>query len=140
MCPLAPPLREGPVPSEEEGSVPITDIGEMRKKQDESVENREIDEEEERAKVVAAPIALNRIVPVYPRSARRRGHEGCVTVEISVAEDGNVVGAEVVASSGHDELDQAALQAALAAAAQAQAEQAAQEAEQPAVPEQPLQQ
>ena len=96
---------------EEEGSVPITDIGEMRKKQDESVENREIDEEEERAKVVAAPIALNRIVPVYPRSARRRGHEGCVTVEISVAEDGNVVGAEVVASSGHDELDAAALAA-----------------------------
>ena len=93
------------------GSVPMNDMEKMWEKRDKAVENGEIDEEEERAKVVAAPIALNRIVPVYPRSARRRGHEGCVTVSISVAEDGKIVSAEVVASSGHDELDAAALAA-----------------------------
>ena len=68
-------------------------------------------EQEERAKVVSDPIVLNRIVPVYPRSARRRGHEGCVTLDISVAEDGGIAQAEVVASSGYVELDEAALAA-----------------------------
>jgi len=104
------PMEEGPVPMNA-GSVPMNDMEKMGEKRDKAVENSEIDEEEERAKVVAAPIALNRIVPVYPRSARRRGHEGCVTVSISVAEDGKVVSAEVLASSGHDELDAAALAA-----------------------------
>ena len=66
---------------------------------------------EERAAVVSDPIALNRIVPVYPRSARRKGHEGVVTVAISVAEDGVVAHAEVVSSSGYKELDDAALSA-----------------------------
>ena len=66
---------------------------------------------EERAAVVSDPIALNRIVPVYPRSARRKGHEGVVTVAISVAEDGTVAHAEVVSSSGYEELDNAALSA-----------------------------
>ena len=65
--------------------------------------------QDERARIVSDPIALNRIVPVYPRSARRKGHEGRVTVEISVAEDGGITSAEVVASSGHAELDAAAL-------------------------------
>ena len=67
--------------------------------------------DEERAAVVSDPIALNRIVPVYPRSARRKGHEGVVTVAISVAEDGVVAHAEVVSSSGYEELDAAALSA-----------------------------
>ena len=66
---------------------------------------------EEHAAVVSDPIALNRIVPVYPRSARRKGHEGVVTVAISVAEDGVVAHAEVVSSSGYKELDDAALSA-----------------------------
>ena len=65
--------------------------------------------QEERARIVSDPVALNRIVPVYPRSARRKGHEGSVTVEISVAKDGIVSDAEVVMSSGFDELDAAAL-------------------------------
>lgn len=65
--------------------------------------------QEERASVVSDPIALNRIVPVYPRSARRKGHEGSTTVEIVVADDGTVSHADVVASSGYAELDAAAL-------------------------------
>ena len=68
-------------------------------------------EEEERAKVVSDPCALNRISPVYPRAARRKGHEGRVTVEVDVAEDGGIVRAEVVASSGFPELDAAAVSA-----------------------------
>lgn len=67
--------------------------------------------QEERAKVVSAPMALNRITPLYPRSSRRKGHEGSVTVEICVAADGGIARAEVVASSGHPELDEAALAA-----------------------------
>ena len=67
--------------------------------------------ETERAKVVSDPCALNRIAPVYPRVARRKGHEGSVTVEVNVAEDGGIVRAEVVASSGFPELDAAAVSA-----------------------------
>ena len=70
------------------------------------------DAREERAQVVSDPVALNRIVPSYPRSARRKGHEGSVTVEITVAADGLVAGAEIMGSSGHAELDAAALDAA----------------------------
>lgn len=66
-------------------------------------------EQEERAKVVSDPMAINRIVPVYPRSARRKGHEGDVTVEVFVAEDGGIAHAAVVTSSGYAELDEAAL-------------------------------
>ena len=65
----------------------------------------------ERAKVVSDPVALNKIVPVYPRLARRKGHEGSVVVEISITGDGAVSDANVMSSSGHRELDQAALEA-----------------------------
>ena len=72
-------------------------------------ETAQTNESQEQAKVVSDPVALNRIIPVYPRSARRRGHEGCVTVEILVEEDGHVSEAGIVSSSGHAELDSAAL-------------------------------
>lgn len=65
----------------------------------------------ERPRVVSDPAALNRIEPVYPRSARRRGHEGCVTVDVAVAADGRVDSVEVVASCGFPELDAAAVSA-----------------------------
>jgi TonB family protein len=67
--------------------------------------------EHEQAKVLSAPMALNRIVPVYPRSARRRGREGAVTVEISVSDFGEVSDIEVIAGSGCQELDSAAVSA-----------------------------
>ena len=67
--------------------------------------------EQEQAKVVSAPMALNRIIPVYPRSARRRGREGVVTVEITVSDFGEVSGVEVIAGSGYKDLDSAAVSA-----------------------------
>ena len=69
----------------------------------------------ERARVVSEPVALNKIMPAYPRSARRRGHEGRVTVEACVDADGGVSDAEVAVSSGHGELDRAALGAVMSA-------------------------
>ena len=68
-------------------------------------------EQEDRAKVAAGPSALGRIVPVYPRSARRRGHEGRVTVEVRIAGDGALDRAEVIVSSGYPELDESAVTA-----------------------------
>lgn len=65
----------------------------------------------ERAAVVSDPRALGRIEPVYPRLARRKGHEGRVSVEVAVAADGAIDRAEVIGSSGFDELDAAALDA-----------------------------
>ena len=67
--------------------------------------------EQEQAKIVSAPAALNRIVPVYPRSARRRGREGIVTLEISVSGAGEVSDAVVVGGSGYKDLDSAAVSA-----------------------------
>jgi protein TonB len=47
----------------------------------------------------------------YPRRALRRGLEGTVTIEIFVDENGAIVSARVVSSSGHEILDEAALEA-----------------------------
>ena len=69
----------------------------------------------EHAAVVSPPTALNRITPVYPRSARRKGREGCVTLDVRVSPEGNVVDADIVASSGFADLDHAALDAASSA-------------------------
>lgn len=76
-----------------------------------SCENANIPAEVERAKVISAPKAIGRIEPVYPRSARRRGREGMVTIEAAVEETGQVGDVAVVATSGHDDLDSAAIKA-----------------------------
>ncbi len=67
--------------------------------------------EEERATVVSAPSALGRIVPVYPRNARRRGREGSVTIEAEIDRVGGVTFVAVAESSGHGDLDDAACKA-----------------------------
>ena len=86
-----------------------TDPGDEKEELRESGEIANKSDDIERARVVSDPVALNRITPVYPRSARRKGHEGCVTVELSVSESGEVSSAEIVSSSGHEELDASAL-------------------------------
>ena len=94
--PLPPPSKmpveaAAGVVSEKEGSVPMS--------------------RQERSRVVSEPRALNKIVPVYPRSARRRGREGIVTLEISVSDSGEVSDAAVIEGSGHKDLDSAAVSA-----------------------------
>ncbi|MBU4212745.1 MAG: energy transducer TonB [Kiritimatiellae bacterium] len=49
--------------------------------------------------------------PVYPLGARHRGEQGNVTVRVQVGADGRVKRATIAMSSGHLELDQAALKA-----------------------------
>lgn len=66
---------------------------------------------EERARIDPTPVAIGRIVPAYPRRARRKGHEGAVVVEIDVGADGKVGDVAVVESSGYDELDESAVAA-----------------------------
>ncbi len=113
------PVEEGPVPTEEPLMEPPEELGTAPKNVEEICENHSEGEESapvesapvEQAHVVSDPVALNRIVPVYPRAARRKGHEGNVTVAAVVTETGVVASADVVASSGHAELDAAALAA-----------------------------
>ena len=71
--------------------------------------------EAERSAIAVPPSALNTIAPVYPRSARRKGREGDVTLELSVTAEGTVSGVAVVATSGFADLDRAAVDAARAA-------------------------
>jgi len=52
--------------------------------------------------------------PEYPMLARRRGLEGVATLILQVGIDGSVISAQVVESSGHSLLDEAALDAARA--------------------------
>ncbi|MBI1380624.1 MAG: TonB family protein [Planctomycetaceae bacterium] len=54
-------------------------------------------------------LVLHRVVPQYPLAARRLGHEGSVWVRIEVGSGGEVTAARVERSSGHPELDKAAL-------------------------------
>ena len=109
------PVEEGPVPTEEPPmEPPEEELGTDPKNVEEICENHSEGEESapvEQAHVVSDPVALNRIVPVYPRAARRKGHEGNVTVAAVVTETGVVASVDVVASSGHAELDDAALAA-----------------------------
>jgi|694.fasta_scaffold34788_4 protein TonB len=62
------------------------------------------------AAITRAPLrnAATNTTPPYPIIARRLGWEGTVTLRLSVTEAGRVARAEVVTSSGHDELDQTA--------------------------------
>jgi protein TonB len=56
----------------------------------------------------ASGIAATHTVPVYPTLARRLGVEGKVTLRLTVMPDGHVGQADIVASSGRRDLDQAA--------------------------------
>jgi protein TonB len=59
---------------------------------------------------VAVGIMSTHTVPPYPPVARRIGAEGKVTLRLSVSAEGRVTQADIVASSGRDELDLAAQQ------------------------------
>jgi len=67
------------------------------------------------AKVDAPPRPRKAIRPDYPKGARQRGEQGDVVLEIRVGADGIVERVEVAESSGHPELDEAAVRAAKAA-------------------------
>ena len=49
--------------------------------------------------------------PIYPREAAARGDHGAVTLLIHVSDRGLTTGADVIVSSGHSALDEAALEA-----------------------------
>jgi len=57
-----------------------------------------------------ASIAGTHTVPPYPPIARRIGAEGKVTLRLTVSTEGKVMAAEIVSSSGRDDMDQAAQQ------------------------------
>ena len=84
------PMLEGSVPTAE-GSVPTA--------------------HQEQSRILTDPRALNKIVPVYPRSARRRGREGVVMLEIAVSELGTVDEVAIIEGSGYKDLDSAAISA-----------------------------
>ncbi|MEW5944216.1 MAG: energy transducer TonB [Pseudomonadota bacterium] len=54
---------------------------------------------------------LNNPKPAYPLAARRRGIEGRVLLRVEISPGGECLHAELKKSSGHDMLDQAALEA-----------------------------
>jgi TonB family protein len=60
---------------------------------------------------VRPPQALHMVQPVYPESARKDNLEGNVVVKTTIDEQGQVQGPAVETSSGHQILDQAALDA-----------------------------
>lgn len=68
--------------------------------------------EKSNAAVFATPHPLNEITPVYPKSARRKGQEGDVSIAVTLDANGCVATAEVATSSGNPALDSAALDAA----------------------------
>ena len=55
-------------------------------------------------------VASTHTIPPYPEMERRMGHEGTVTLRISIDNTGNVTGAQVEQSSGSQVLDQAAVE------------------------------
>lgn len=61
--------------------------------------------------LVAEAGVLEAPAPRYPRISVRRGEEGTVTCRLFVSAQGYVTRVEVLESSGHDRLDEAALEA-----------------------------
>jgi protein TonB len=59
----------------------------------------------------ALPRAGHQVAPHYPRAARLRGAEGTALLRVRIAPDGDVVELRVERSSGHADLDRAALRA-----------------------------
>ena len=59
----------------------------------------------------ARPVGGYQVIPRYPESARRQGIEGTVLVKARVTERGLVDAVQVGRSSGHQDLDQAAVEA-----------------------------
>ncbi|MCR5751984.1 MAG: TonB family protein [Kiritimatiellae bacterium] len=63
------------------------------------------------AKVDAPPRPAASIRPDYPRGPRQRGEQGDVTLEMRIGATGAVEDVRVAGSSGHSELDEAAVRA-----------------------------
>ena len=61
--------------------------------------------------VEATPLYADNPPPTYPRSARRRGHQGTVVLAVHVTPGGRVDDLSVKSSSGYKVLDKAALTA-----------------------------
>lgn len=60
---------------------------------------------------IAPPGVLSRVEPVYPQAARQTGIDGTVIVKVQVLENGNPGNVVLQRTSGHDSLDQAAIEA-----------------------------
>jgi len=67
------------------------------------------------ARVDAPPRPKRAIRPEYPKHARERGEEGDVILSLSVTAEGTVSSVAIATSSGHPDLDEAAVRAARAA-------------------------
>lgn len=64
---------------------------------------------------VELPRPLERIVPEYPRIARRRGLEGEVVIQVTISAFGDPLAAEIISPSDHRVLNDAAIAAVQAA-------------------------
>ncbi len=62
--------------------------------------------------VTAEAHPVKAIKPTYPRSSRRRGEEGTVTLSIEVLQNGRAGNISILQSSSHRRLDEAALKTA----------------------------
>ncbi len=70
-----------------------------------------ISEEHRGARSKTAPGYLRNPAPAYPERARERGHEGTVHLELEVLPTGRCGAVNVLVSSGHQLLDDAAVRA-----------------------------
>ena len=61
--------------------------------------------------VSARPLGGYQVKPRYPEAARRQGIEGTVLLKMHITEQGRVEEVQVERSAGHQELDQAAMEA-----------------------------
>lgn len=59
--------------------------------------------------ITRPPVVLKKVETVYPIEAQKQGIEGKVVLKVFVSEKGEVPNIEIVESSGHDSLDQAAI-------------------------------
>lgn len=64
--------------------------------------------------ITTDPVPVRKIVPVYPFRARKKGHEGDVTLDVLVSSKGVPLSCSISDSSGFKELDKTARDAVIA--------------------------
>ncbi len=116
MIPIdVPDQVERPLPESVTTRIPMPEIAvslSLKPSLVDGAENREAASESQTAGSDQEAAELsNNPPPAYPDEAIRRGLEGVVMLKLFINANGNVVFVEVVNSSGHPSLDEAAVQA-----------------------------
>jgi len=103
------PVKRKPIKKKLKKPAPVSTKKPSIKKQEEKVAASPIPQPVSQRTKFVSPQPIYQPKPRYPMSARRRGQEGTVVFQLSLANNGHVTNAIMLESSGSSAIDRAAL-------------------------------